>query len=187
MAEVLKKGQNSIEGRRKSSERMRQYNKKRVSKYTPELKVSHGLSSHPIYTVWFGMMSRCYNKKDISYKRYGGKGVVVCADWRNDFMKFYNWAINSDWKKGLQIDKDYNGDGMIYSPETCKFVTRSVNCRKRSTSRIIEYNGESKTLSEWCEKFGLNHSAVIRRIERGWDNSLIFKPSRHAKNNTNPK
>jgi hypothetical protein len=154
-----------------SSERFSSYN---MSKGV------YGLSLHPLYSVWTSMISRCYNVNDISFKRYGLKGVSVCEEWKNDFNSFYNWAIKNGFKEGLQLDKDYLGNGMIYSPDFCQFVTRSKNCRKRKTSRYIEYNGETKTLAEWCEIYNLNHSAVIKRIERGWDNSEIFKPSRHA-------
>jgi hypothetical protein len=138
------------------------------------------LSKHPLYGVWTGMMKRCYDTGDISYNRYGGKGVTVCEEWKNDFLKFYDWGIANGYEPGLQLDKDYRGDGKIYSPETCQFVTRSINCRNRTTSKLIEYEGQSKTLAEWCEIYNLNHSSVIGRIERGWPNSEIFKPSKRA-------
>lgn len=156
-------------------------NRQKSSERYKILNLSHGLANHPLYTIYHAMMNRCYNENDISYKRYGGKGVTVCDEWRNDFMKFFEWAMNYRWREGLQLDKDILGNGKLYSPDTCKFVSRSENCRNRSTNKIIQYNGESKTLSEWCEKTGLNHTCILHRLKRGW--SIEKTLNTPAKNN----
>lgn len=142
---------------------------------------SHGLANHPLYRVWRAMISRCYNDKDISFKNYGGKGVAVFDAWRNNFVDFYNWAIANGWSERLQLDKDIIGNGLIYSPSTCKFVTRSENCRNRKTNNLLTYNGETKTLAEWCELYNIKHTCVIKRISRGWTiNQALVTP---VKNN----
>lgn len=169
------------ENRKSASSRFKNYNKTRVSKFTPDLNESHQLSMHPLYTVWSGMLNRCYNPNDISFCNYGAKGVIICEEWRTNFLSFYNWAINNGWEQGLQIDKDINGDGKLYSPNTCVFVTRKVNCRNRTTNRFIEYNGETKTLAEWCEITGLKHTCIIQRISSGWNLKRTFETP--AKNN----
>lgn len=135
----------------------------------------HGLSDHPLNGTWRAIISRCYNKNDISYCRYGAKGVVVCDEWRNDFMAFYKWAIENGWQKGLQIDKDIKGDGKLYSPGTCIFVTRQQNCWHRTTSRLIEYNGELKSLAEWCNVLGLKYDTVRARIHNGQSAITAFQ------------
>lgn len=63
----------------------------------------HGLSDHPLYTVYKRVIDRCYNPKHKSYPNYGGRGVVMCEEWLNDFMCFYNWAIEY-WVEGLELD-----------------------------------------------------------------------------------
>lgn len=35
----------------------------------------HGLSKTPIYYIWKDMRSRCHNKNNKSYQRYGGRGI----------------------------------------------------------------------------------------------------------------
>lgn len=40
----------------------------------------------PWYNSWRGMMSRCYRKKDASYKSYGGRGVKVCEELRRQLL-----------------------------------------------------------------------------------------------------
>ena len=88
---------------------------------------THRLSRHPIYTVWINMNRRCYSKKDSAFNNYGGRGVKVCDEWRNDFIEFYNWAIKNGWEKGLQLDKDKIGNGLLYSPKTCCFLSSKEN------------------------------------------------------------
>jgi hypothetical protein len=128
----------------------------------------HRLKGHKLYGIWSAMKARCYNKNTAQYKDYGGKGVIVCEEWKNDFISFFRWAMANGWERGLQLDKDTNGGGFIYSPSVCRFVTPKVNSNKRTTSKIIEYNGESKTVSEWADYFGISLKNLYQRMSRGW-------------------
>jgi hypothetical protein len=135
---------------------------------------THGLSKHPLYRRWNDIIKRCYNPKVKSYINYGERGVIVCDEWKNNFLSFYNWCINNGWKDGLQIDKDINGNGFIYSPQTCCFVTPKTNSNNRRNNKKIEYNGEIKTLIEWSEKFGINNGTLSGRLKRGWSLEKSF-------------
>jgi len=72
------------------------------------------------------MKQRCYNKNNKNYKWYGAKGVRVCDSWQT-FANFHKWAVNNGYKKGLHLDKDIKGNGKLYSPESCCFVTPKKN------------------------------------------------------------
>ena len=90
----------------------------------------HGLSKHPLMSVYTNMKARCNNPKDAQYKTYGAKGVTVCKEWRT-VSKFLEWALPK-WEKGLVLDKDILSDKLnifphIYSPDTCQFITRKEN------------------------------------------------------------
>jgi len=128
----------------------------------------HGLTGHKLYKVWKSMRGRCYNPKVEQYKDYGGNGVTVCDEWRNDFMSFYIWCKANGWKEGLQLDKDTKGTGKIYSPEMCCFVTPKENSNKRRSSRYITYNGESKTISQWADHFKISLKNLYQQMSRGW-------------------
>ncbi len=121
--------------------------------------------SQPIKEIWRGMINRCYNSNHISYPNYGGKGVTVCEEWRNDFVLFYEWAIANGWQKGLEIDKDFNGNGMAYSPNNCCIVTKRKNSQKRRTSFLVTHNDEIKCLAEWCEIYGIRYALAWVRIK----------------------
>ena len=50
-----------------------------------------GLSCTRLYGIWSKMVRRCTCPKDKKHwTDYGGRGIRVCAAWRNDFFAFRN-------------------------------------------------------------------------------------------------
>lgn len=126
---------------------------------------------HPLYDIWKGIKARCRDKGNVGYKNYGGRGVRVCDEWRKDFFTFYRWAMENGWQQGLQVDKDSIGDGLLYSPETCKILTRLDNARgSRQTKLTVEkaeaIRNSNKRTSELAEEFNISKS-TIRSIKSG--------------------
>lgn len=126
------------------------------------------LQNTRLFSIWRGMMNRCYLKSKCNYRYYGGRGIKVCDDWNETwhrgFLRFYDWAIKSGYKDGLTLDRiDVNGD---YCPENCRWVTWEVQVENRRDNSIkIEYNGEKRNLKEWCRLFGMNYSTIRNRIK----------------------
>lgn len=100
----------------------------------------------------------------------------MCDEWKDDFMSFYNWAVNNGYKEGLQIDRIDN-DGN-YEPSNCRYVTAKENCNNRRNNRYVTINNTTHTLIEWCEILGFNYSTIKSRLRRGWDikKSLEINP-----------
>lgn len=74
------------------------------------------------------MVRRCHNPRDARYRWYGGNGVTVCSEWRDDPAAFINWCLANGWAPGMEIDKDTRVQGnKVYSPQTCALVTHRVN------------------------------------------------------------
>lgn len=79
----------------------------------------------PFYYRWLGMLERAYsiNGHD-RYPTY--RGCSVHPDWHT-FSTFKSWMELQDWE-GMQLDKDLLVKGnMVYSPDTCVFVSCAVN------------------------------------------------------------
>ena len=100
-------------------------------------------SEYPyLFKAWSGMIDRCYNINNYAYKNYGAKGITVCERWKrfDNFVQDaaslpgYNKELVESGK--LCIDKDIiNRSLLIYSPETCCFVTRSENSTEANIRR----------------------------------------------------
>lgn len=121
-----------------------------------------------IHHCWMSMIDRCYNPQNSRFKNYGGRGITVCDQWRNDYQKFLDWALLNGWEKGLQLDKDIKGDGKIYSPETCCFVTPNENANNRTNCRYYEYNGVKMSLMKICRTANLSYEFLRGRLRNGW-------------------
>lgn len=126
-----------------------------------------------IYNIWNSMKQRCNNIKSKDYKNYGGRGIKVCDEWKNDFMSFYNWTINNGYKDDLTLDRiDVNGN---YEPNNCRWVTWKEQGNNTRVNRIIEYNGKKKTLSEWAKELNINYSTLNNRINTNkWEIQKAF-------------
>jgi hypothetical protein len=79
------------------------------------------------------MKRRCYDPKRKAYINYGGRGIFVCDEWKNDVSKFIQWALGNGYQKGLTIDRIDNDKG--YSPDNCQFLTLSENSAKKRPNR----------------------------------------------------
>lgn len=127
--------------------------------------LKHGYADSPIYNIWKGIRKRCFSPKEKAYKNYGGRGITMCAEWLNDAGSFVDWAKMSGYKKGLTIDRiDNNGN---YSPENCRWVSRTIQGNNKRNNVIVEYNGESMTLAEYCRKTGKIYGSCHYRITNG--------------------
>ncbi len=115
------------------------------------------------------VIGRCYKNNNKAYPIYGGRGVVVCDEWKNDRVAFMDWAVENGYQIGLQLDKDIKGDGFLYSPNTCCFVTSKENNNHKRKNVCIEYKGERKTLTQLFEISGIIPNTIKARLKRGWD------------------
>lgn len=118
-----------------------------------------------LYYRWKDMRKRCYNQNNKSYPNYGARGIQICDEWREDFQTFYMWCMKHGFKPELEIDRIDN-DGN-YSPQNCRFVTRSENQRNKSTSRFVTIAGETKTVSEWAQKTGIPQYKIFEYLKNG--------------------
>lgn len=132
----------------------------------------HGLRHTRIYGIWLQMKNRCYNTNTERFKDYGGRGISICEEWRNDFKSFYNWSMSNGYKEGLTIDR-INNDGN-YEPKNCRWVEIKIQNRNARSNHLITYKNETRCISEWVEITGISRSVITNRLKYGWDIERIF-------------
>lgn len=137
------------------------------------LMTKHGMAGSKLYSVYCSMRERCEKPSCPEYYRYGGRGISVCNEWKEDRSLFFEWAFKNGYKEGLQIDRK-NNDG-DYSPENCRWVTRIENLNNTSRNVFLEYNGETHTLAEWSRLLGINRSTIYNRRRLGKTPDEILK------------
>ena len=135
------------------------FSKKQSSERMKKIATLHGLSHHPLYGVWDKIVDRCENQNHCSYKNYGGRGIKICNEWRNNPEVFINWALNNGWKKELTVDRiDVNGN---YEPNNCRFVDRHVQSanQRKSIKNKSGYVGITwdNSRNKWISWLSINN------------------------------
>lgn len=115
---------------------------------------------------WHGMIGRCYRKSYNTYEFYGAKGVRVCKEWRGSggFENFYRWSLKNGWQLGLQLDKDIKGNGKLYSPKTCSWVTPVVNCNHRSVTKRYCFSDGNFSIRDMCDYLEVEYRLLISSL-----------------------
>lgn len=136
----------------------------------------HGQSHTRLYGIWQGMKKRCYNKNDKRFYRYGGRGIVVCDEQKNDFIAFQEWALNNGYADNLSIDRIDN-DGN-YEPSNCKWSTNKEQANNTSECVKITIGNTTKTLTKWSEVFNVDSKVVLSRYRRNPNRTVdeLFAP-----------
>lgn len=110
------------------------------------------------------MKDRCYKERDINYKNYGARGIIVCDEWLNSFDNFAEWSLKNGYKKGLEIDRIDN-DGN-YEPKNCRYVPMIINRRNKSTTQRYPYKGKMTPLAKIAEEENIEYKLLWQRINR---------------------
>ena len=143
-------------------------------------RVNAALAEHygwesPEYSSWASMKQRCLNPNQRGYKDYGGRGISICDRWMHSFQNFV--ADMGPRPDGFQLDRiDTDGN---YEPGNCQWSDRKTQMNNTRRNRWITINNETRTMTQWCEFFGVVPIETFRhRRTRGWPTltALITPP-----------
>lgn len=135
---------------------------------------------HFSLNVWFSprlshiyrnMLSRCYRKEAKDYRFYGGKGIKVCKEWKENPSWFNDWAINNGYHENLTIDRiDSKKD---YCPENCRWVDNGTNSKLKITTRLLKVNNITDSISGWAKRLNMPKNTLVKNLRQKTDKEAI--------------
>lgn len=126
--------------------------------------VRHGYVGTSEYVTWCDMLSRCNNPNNVAYPNYGGRGISVCERW----LEFENFIADMGDKPLPNLTLDRIDNDGNYELLNCKWATHHEQMLNRRNNHTIQFNGETKCLSEWAESQGILAATIHTRLKRGW-------------------
>ena len=122
------------------------------------IKASHGGAKTRLYNIWCAMKRRCKNQGN---HNYGGRGITVCDEWRDNFESFRDWALSNGYRDDLSIDRVDN-DGN-YEAINCRWATHTEQTNNSRKNVLITAHGETHTMAEWSRRTRLSQTMIQRR------------------------
>lgn len=133
----------------------------------------HGMTESRTYSIWCGVRQRCLNPNNPAYVNYGGRGIGIHPRWET-FENFY--ADMGDAPEGKSLERVDNDKG--YGPDNCVWADRIEQARNNRRCRRIAHKGQTKTLGEWADEYGLRRQTLAKRLDKGWpiERALTYSP-----------
>lgn len=140
--------------------------RKPIKEFIKDGHLTRGHSNTRLYGIWVGMKTRCLNPNDKKFSSYGGRGITICEEWKDDFPAFAKWSLENGYNETLTIDRINSEKG--YSPENCRWVDQMVQQNNRRNNHRITFNGRCLTIKEWTRVTGLKDTTIHERLKKGW-------------------
>ena len=110
----------------------------------------HGGKGTRLYRIWLNMKNRCYNPRTPRFHDYGGRGITVCDEWKDNFQAFYDYVsqLSHYGEEGYTLDR-INNEGN-YEPGNVRWATKKEQASNRRRRQNVK-----DTYFEVKEKLGL--------------------------------
>lgn len=159
-----------------------------LTKGTP---ITHGfltalssVTQKRFYKIWQNINARCYLKENKNYKNYGGRGIKCLwktfEQFRDDMYESYLAHIKEFGLGAKNTTVERKNSNEHYCKKNCRWATMKEQVNNRSNTLFVKIGNKTKTVSEWCDIFGIKltrktHSKIYARIKKlGWTTEKIF-------------
>ena len=128
----------------------------------------------PEYRSWCHIVDRCCNPKAPAFHRYGGRGILICPEWRASFEAFRD-HIGPRPSSSHSVERIENNKG--YEPGNVKWPLPREQSRNTSRNHLMTLNGETMCLTDWASRIGLGVGTLWARTKAGWtDERALLTP-----------
>lgn len=119
--------------------------------------------------AWDSMHRRCTDEHWRDYSMFGGRGIVVCEEWK-EYKAFELWALTHGYSdKEKTVLRRINIDGN-YTPDNCEWVSKTH--KLKTSSRTHQYKGVC--LAEFCRNNDINYANAIYWYKKGEESFTRF-------------
>lgn len=127
----------------------------------------HGQTGTPEYRAWMAAISRCESRGHKAYSRYGGRGIVMCPEWRESFEAFYS-DMGARPSPRHTLERVDNSSG--YNPQNCEWRQWESQNRNRRNTVMVEWRGRIVSLAKLAARAKVDYGNLHRRARQlGWD------------------
>lgn len=141
---------------------------------------SKGGYGHPLFNIWKAMIQRCENPNHTWYHRYGGRGISICVEWRQNF---YAFARDMGERPSLKHTIDRIDGDKGYSPDNCRWATPKEQQNNKCNTPFIDWGGKEIALTEAAKLSVVDYATLAWRLSNGWGvEDAMTIPSKNSKN-----
>lgn len=118
------------------------------------------------------MKRRCHDPEDPQFHLYGGRGIFVCARWRDDYDAFFDDM--GPRPKGMTLERIDNDQG--YDPFNCRWATQAEQKRNTRRSRNITIAGRTQAMEDWASEIGIDPTTMAYRLRKNFPEEKLLAP-----------
>ncbi len=156
------------------------------NEFLKESHTIHGFARTKEYRIWAGIKTRCTNPNATGYDRYGGRGILMCKEWMDDFNPFYEHIGPMPTSKHT-VERIDNSKG--YEPGNVRWATRIEQNNNMRSNRQLTLNGRTQNIGQWAKEIGICQTTLAGRIDKhGWSiekalstGKLLSRSSPHSR------
>lgn len=128
--------------------------------------MKHGMTGTKIYKVWKDIKDRCLNPRHHAYKYYGGKGITLQDEWRDNFLSFHNYIsqLTNFGREDMRLNRIDLSKG--YHPGNLEWSRHRTQMLKNAS--LVSTRSKEIRAPILAERLGIPVHTLKYRLKAGW-------------------